>query len=236
MFKNISAEKVSLNEITPCTPAGVAIVGDGKVSLQVVSTEGYYGTVYSWCPATCGGWSADGGATKIADNVVSFSAGEGFAMYNSLSVKADGTEGTGRGTTKSPATMLVSGEVDLVCKNVVPSGYSISGNSTPTKIYLSDITPTTPAGVAIAGDGKVSLQVVSTEGYYGTVYSWCPATCGGWSADGGATKIAATEVPLNPGEGFAMYNSLSVNASGVEATGRGTTKSPAVLSLPSPVK
>ena len=154
-------------------------------------------------------------------------------MINGLTVNAEGVEATGRGTTKSPATMLCSGEVDLVCKNAVPYNYSISGNSTPNRIYLSQITPCTPKGVAITGDNKITLQVVSTEGQYGKSYVWSPTEFGGWSYDG--KKIADTDCPLNPGEGFAIINGLTVNAEGVEATGRGTTKSPALLALPSPI-
>lgn len=233
-FKNVSAASIDLTTIVPKTPAGADITGDNKVQVFTLDTDGNYGETIIWCPKTAGGWSADSGETKIAEGKVTIANGQGFAVYNNLKVNGSGVEAT-KNATSSPSVFVVSGEVDLVCANTVPSGYSVNGNSTPVAIDLNQIVPQTPAGVDISGDNKVQVFTLGTDGNYGETIIWCPKTAGGWSADSGATKIADGEVVFEPGVGFAVYNNLKVNASGVEAT-KNANASPAVLKLPSPIK
>lgn len=232
-FKNIGeTESFDLNNLVPQTPAGVDISGDNKVRVYVLDDAGNYGDTIAWYGKTLQGWSKDSGATKIADGEVTVGNGKGFAVYNNLKVNANGVEAT-KNATASSLVFLVSGKVDLTCQNIAVSGYSVNGNSTPVTIDLGSIVPKTPAGVTLTGDNKVRIYLLDAEGNYGDTIAWYGKTLVGWSKDSGATKIAEGEVTLAPGKGFAIYNNLKVNATGVEAT-KNATASPVVLQLPIP--
>jgi hypothetical protein len=229
-FKDVANEGIDLNSLKPTTTAGVTLTGDGKATVYVLGTDGNYGTSVMWYGSK-GYWSKDNGATKIADGEVVIKNGEGFALNNSLKT-LDGAESTNRKAVESPAAITVSGEVDLICSNVVPFGYSINGNSTPIAFDLRDVVPQTPAGVAITGDGKATVYLLGTDGNYGTSIIWYGSK-GFWSQDNGSTEIKETIIP--PGVGFALNNGLKIK-DGVESTARGSVESSAVLKLPAPIK
>ena len=232
-FKNIGeTETFDLNTLVPKTPAGVDISGDNKVQIYVLDSAGNYGDTIAWCGKTLKGWSKDSGATKIADGEVTIGNGQGIAVYNNLKVNANGVEAT-KNATASSLIFLVSGKVDLTCANVAVSGYSVNGNSTPVTIDLTSIVPKTPAGVTVSGDNKIQVYLLDDAGNYGDTIAWCGKTLQAWSKDSGATALATGEVILVPGKGFAVYNNLKVNSSGVEAT-KNATASPVVLQLPIP--
>ena len=123
----------------------------------------------------------------------------------------------------------------------VPYNYSISAavfkNVGGGQFYLSQITPCTPKGVALTGNGKITIFKLKVDGKYDTSYAWSPETCGGWSTAADVYhKIADNAVPLEPGEGFGMINYLKVDGDGNESTSRFSSESPALISLPSPIK
>ncbi len=232
VFKSMGAGAVDLTAIKPATTNLVDISGDGKVVIFKLSTTGAYGTSYGWIGSK-GGWSSDG-STIIGKGVVTFSDGEGFAMNNSVKVlPATGAESTARTAVAAPITLFTSGEVDLVCKNEVPYGYSISGNATPVAIDLVDVYPTTLLGATISGDGKVVVFKLGTDGKYGTSYGWIGSQ-NGWSADG-STILTRGTVTFAPGEGYAMNNGVKVTAAGVESTARTASPSAIKMVLPVPV-
>ena len=233
-FKGIGdVTTFDLTDMVPKTPAGANITGNNKVSVYLLDTAGNYGTPYSWY-GSLGGWSADGTST-IASGTVTIGDGTGIAVYNSLKVLATtGVESTARTADSTNAVFQVCGAVELTPANAAVSGFSLSGNTTPVAIDLTDITPVTTNGVTITGNNKVSIYLLDTAGNYGTPYSWY-GSLSGWSTDG-STVISEGDVALNPGQGFAVYNSLKVlPATGAESTARTAVASPAVLKLPSPI-
>lgn len=234
-FKGIgNVTTFDLTDMTPKTPAGVNITGNGKVLVYVLDTAGNYGTPYAWY-GSLGGWSTDG-ATTIPANTVTLGDGVGVAVYNSLKVLATtGAESTARQAVSTNAVFQVSGAVELTPANATVSGYSLSGNNTPVAIDLAEITPVTTNGVAITGNGKVLVYLLDTAGNYGTPYAWYGAQSG-WSTDNGTSVVPSKTVMLSPGQGFAVYNSLKVlPTTGAESTARQAVASPAVLNLPPPV-
>jgi hypothetical protein len=230
-FKGVSTTGgIDLNTLKPATQAGVVLVGDSKVKIFVLDEGGNYGTPIVWY-GTKGYWSKDNGATKIPDGEVVIENGEGFALNNGLKT-LDGVESTNRKAVESPAVLTVSGEVDLVCSNVVPYGYSINGNSTPVAFDLRNVIPQTPSCITITGDSKVKIYTLGLDGNYGAPIVWYGSK-GYWSQDNGATEIK--ETILKPGEGFALNNGLKT-LDGVESTNRKAVESSAVLKLPAPIK
>ena len=94
-------------------------------------------------------------------------------------------------------------------------------------IDLNTLKPTTPAGVTITGDGKVTVFVLDEEGNYGTSLVWYGSK-GYWSKDNGASKIADKDVVIINGKGLALNNTLKT-VNGVESTGRTAKASPAAF-------
>ena len=236
IFKNCDASgKVYLSQITPKFNADTALNSDGNVFIQVIedSTAGAYGQIYLWF-SSLGGWSADEGKTKIADDAVPLTTGAGFAICNNVKAKS-GAESYSKGSANVAIVILCSGEVDLVCKNTVPSLWSVSGNNSPVKRYLSNFTPTLEDGTPLNSDGNVFVQKIedANAGAYGQIYLWF-SSLGGWSADEGKTKIADDAVPFEPGEGFAICNNVKMK-SGAESYSKGSTNVPILLNTKSPL-
>lgn len=236
IFKNCDASgTVYLSQLTPKFDANTALTSDGKVYIQIIenASAGAYGTMYKWY-TKLGGWSGDNGQTKIAEDAVPLSTGAGFAIRNDVTAKG-GVESYSKGAEYVSIVILCSGEVDLVCQNTIPSLWSVAGNNSPVKRYLSDFTPTLTDGTALISDGKVYIQKIEnvTAGGYGTMYKWY-AKLGGWSGDNGQTKIAATDVPFEPGEGFAIRNDVTMKG-GVESYSKGAENVPILLNTKSPL-
>ena len=129
-FKNIGDTKTfDLNSLRPTDPNGNVIsLSDGTIYVCVLDSSGNYGENIKWRGKTLGGWSKDG-TTIIANGEVTIGEGVGIAVYNNIKVDGDGNETTKKTGVAAPAKFQVSGEVDLVCKNLAAPGYSISGNS-----------------------------------------------------------------------------------------------------------
>ncbi len=229
-FKGIDPAGIDINTLKPATQNGVTLVGDGKVTIYALDTDGNYGTPIVWY-GTKGYWSKDNGASKLADGEIVLRDGQGFALNNALKT-LNGEESTHRNAKLSPATITVSGEVDFVCANVIPYGYSINGNATPVAFDLRDIEPQTPAGVTLTGDGKATIYLLDTDGNYGTPIVWYGSKKY-WSQDNGATSIG--ETMLGAGVGFAVNNALKT-LNDAESTHRNAKASAAVLKIPAPVK
>ena len=230
MFKSISGNTVDLNDITPTTTNAVAITGNARVTIFKLGSSGAYGTMYAWYPAV--GWSSDNGATGVANGVVTFTSGEGFALSSTYK-ELNGVESTNKKAVAAPMAMRVAGEVDLVCKNVVPAGYSISGNATPVALDINDITPMTTNSVALVGNARITVFKLGTSGTYGTMYAWYPAV--GWSSDNGASGVANGVVTFAPGEGFALSSTYK-ELNGVESTNKKAVAAPMLLQLKKPIE
>ena len=229
VFKSVDSTTVDLNEITPTTTNRVALTGNAKVTIFKLSTSGAYGTSYAWYPAV--GWSSDNGATGVSDGVVTFTSGEGFALSSTYK-ELNGVESTNKKAVAAPMAMLVSGKVDLECKNMIPYGYSISGNATPLPLDLNDITPITTNSVALTGNAKVTVFKLGSNGAYETSYAWYPAV--GWSSDNGATGVTTGVVTFTAGEGFALSSTYK-ELNGVESTNKKATAAPLLLQLKKPL-
>lgn len=229
-----------MNTIKPTDPNGKVLnLSDMTVFVCVLDSKGNYGKNIYWKGKTVGGWGMDGSTEPLADGEVTVGDGSGIAIYNNIRVNADGNEYTGKsGAKASPLLMKVSGEVDLVCSNIAPPGFSINGNSTPVAVDLADIKPTDMNGKVLSlSDITVFVCLLDDKGNYGDSIYWKGKSLGGWCIDGTSEILPAGKIILNPGQGFAVYNNVKANANGDEYTGKsGAQATPIIMSLPSPVK
>ena len=220
-FKNIADGDIDLNTLVAAKADGTAFATSGrtgtcagKISIQKLSSDGSYGAVYAYYSTkTPIGWYDNATGLAVANGAVTFANGEGFAIYNGLT---------------ESATVLTSGAVDLVCKNAIATGYSIMGNSTPVSIDLtsvkclkSDGTDFATSGRTGTCAGKISIQKLSADGSYGTVYAfYSTKSPAGWYDNSTGTAVAAGDVVLPAGTAFALNNTLGETA---------------ILQLPSPI-
>ena len=203
-FKNISSESAAfdLTDIQPLHQDGnefgttMARRCNGAITINKINNAGNYTTSYSFFTlSNKQGWYA--GETKINTGDVTLNIGEAILVYN--------------GYKSQPVIFRVTGEVDLVCVNNVPSGYALYGNSTPTTINLSDIVVLHQDGnefgttMARRCNGAITINKISAAGNYTTAYSFFTlSNKQGWYA--GETKIEGDSVTFKPGEAFLIYN------------------------------
>ena len=237
VFKGVSTENnvVYLSQVTPVLADGTAIATSAKVFAYVMTDadNGIYGLPYMWYPSL-GGWTLDG-TSKIGDTDVPLSVGAGFAVYNNVKMKA-GVESYSKGSTNVAIAFMVSGEVDLVCQNVIPALWSVTGNNSPVSRYLSDFVPKMADGeTALTTDAKVFVYMLddADNGVYSAPYMWYPSL-GGWTLDGTA-KIADDAVAIGSGVGFAVFNNVKTKA-GVESYSKGSVQAPIVFKTKNPLE
>ena len=208
------------------------------VKVLVLDESGDYGDPIAWY----GGkgtadpmWTKDG-SKPIADGEVMIGNGCGVAVQNTVRVK-DGAE-VAKGGDFSKIYFQVSGEVDLVCKNLISAknGFQISGNSTPVAINLKDVTPRLANGDAIKQNQTVKVLMLGTDGNYGDPIAWYggKGTATPMWTKNGSDPIADAEGELAAGQGFAVQNTVRVK-DGAEVA-KGGDFSEVYLDLPLPIK
>ena len=231
-FKNIGEnQQFDIKTLRPYLINGNAVSRNQTVKIFVLDNEGNYGVAIVWYGST-GIWTKDG-ATAIADGEVMVGTGNGIAVQNTVKVNSSTGAEVAKGGVTTPIYFLVSGEVDLICQNVVPAGYMINGNSTPAAINLRNVTPRLPNGNAVSRNQTVKIFLLDDEGNYGPAIVWYGAT-GIWTTDGSA-EISTAEGALAVGQGFAVQNTVKVNASTGTEVAKGGASTPIYLELPSPI-
>ena len=220
-FKNVGDGELDLSALIPGKSDGSAFATSGrtgtcagKIIINKLSSDGSYGTSFAYYSTkTPVGWYNVATGASVADGEVVFKQGEGFAMNNSLG---------------ESATIRTSGEVDLICKNAISSGFSIMGNAAPVDIDLTEIVCLKEDGTAFAVSGrtgtcagKIIINTLGADGSYGTSYAYYSTKSPvGWYNVSTGVAATAGEVPLKAGTAFAVNNSLG---------------SAAILQLPNPI-
>ena len=205
-FKNVDASGFNLADIQPrksdTEPFGTAGATrcNGVIKINKISAEGNYTATYSYyeTPSRLG-WYNDSGVQVTADNPVLFTDGEAMLVDNQYK--------------NQTVTFQVSGAVDLVNKNLVPTGVSLFGNNTPVGINLANVTVLNkegePFGTAGATrcNGVIKVNKISAEGNYTDTYSYyeTPARLG-WYTDAGVQITKDNPVSLLAGEAFLVDN------------------------------
>ena len=213
--------------------SNVISLTDGAIFVCVLDSTGNYGSNIEWRGKTLGGWSVDG-TSIIADKQIMVGDGAGIVVFNNIRVDSSGNESIGKKAVKAPILLQVSGEVDLECRNLIPSGWSITGNSTPSDVKLNAIVPTDLNGNTISlTDGAVFICIIDEDGNYGDNIEWRGKTLGGWSVDG--ATVVSDSVTIEAGKGFAINNTVKADANGNESTGKKATATSIYLTLPSPI-
>ena len=203
-FKNVDNTSFSLEDIQPLRNDGsefgtsMSTRCNGAIKINKISSEGNYTATYSYYEtAARKGWY-DNSGNKIETETVLFTDGEAMLVNNQY-----------KGVT---VLFQVSGAVDLVNKNLVPTGYSLFGNNTPVTINLADVTVLNqngePFGTTMSTrcNGAVKINKVGTEGNYTTTYSYYEtSTRLGWY-DNNGTKVTGSDITLLPGEALLVNN------------------------------
>ena len=220
-FKNISSETSTfdLTDIQPLHQDGEEFGTSGSrrcngvIVINKISTSGNYTTAYSYFTTTSKqGWYTDDGVKVNVGDVV-LNNGEGILVNN--------------GYKDQPIIFRVQGEVDFVCKNLIPAGNALYGNSTPVTINLADIEMLHQDGEPFGTSGSrrcngvIVINKINSLGNYTTPYSYFTTSSKqGWYMDDG-TKIEGSAVTLTPGEAFLINN--------------GYKDQPVIIKLPTPV-
>ena len=232
-FKNIGADqKFDIKTLKPILPAGAQVANNQKVSIFVLDAAGNYGASISWYGKK-EMWTIDG-VNAIADGEVMVGAGQGIAVWNTVKVNETTGAEVAKGGVTTPIHFLVSGEVDLECRNLVPAGYMLNGNSTPVSINLKNVTPRLPSGLAVANNQKVSVFKLDSAGNYEASISWYGKS-GMWTKDG-TNPISDEEGVLAPGCGFAVWNTAKINAATGAEVAKGGVATAIYLELPRPIE
>lgn len=185
-FEGVSGS-LDLTSIEICDADGnvnSALYND--VGIQKMDSAGAYLDIYGYSP-DFGGWNVD--FTAIEAGTVTFSIGETMCVANDSG---------------DTVYFRVSGQVDLVNKNEVGTGYVLWGNSTPVAVDLTDVSIVDAEGnVMTSLYNDVGIQKMDTEGSYLDIYGYSP-DFGGWNVD--FTAIEAGTVTLQPGEAVCVAN------------------------------
>ena len=201
-FKNIDETSFDLTDVIPLRNDGevfgtaMATRCNGAIKINKINAAGNYTTTYSYFYTSSKiGWYA--GDDAVEKGAVQFSSGEAMLVNN-------GYKGVS-------VLFRVAGAVDLINKNLVPAGYSLFGNSTPTSIDLTNVEMLNNEGevfgtsMATRCNGAIKINKISDAGNYTTTYSYF-YTSGkqGWYA--GDDAVTAGSVTFEPGEAFLINN------------------------------
>ena len=200
IFKSVSNASFNLTDIQPRKSdttefgTGGSTRCNGAIKINKISSDGNYTATYSYyeTPARLG-WYDNSGNQVTSENPVTFSDGEAMLVNNQYK--------------NLPVTFQVSGEVDLINKNLIPAGNGLFGNNTPVEINLANIVVLNQDGNAFgtAGatrcNGAVKVNKISAEGNYTTTYSYyeTPARLG-WYDNSGIQVTTENPVTLAAGE------------------------------------
>ena len=187
VFKDVASEDIDLQSIVPCAADGSALgTSKSKIYLYCLSDSGEYGTTYQY-NSSKGGWCV--GSTLVEPGTVGIKNGQGFAVYNNQG---------------SAISFRVSGSVDFVCRNLIATGYSMTGNYTPVSIDIQDIKPYAADGSDLGtSKGKIYIYGIDSTGEYTSTYQY-NSSKGGWCV--GSSLVDEGTVIFAPGSAFAVYN------------------------------
>ena len=125
-FKKVGSDaQIDLKTLTPLLKSGLPVTKNMTVTAFVLDSTGNYESAIYWY-GSASMWTKDG-TNPIADGAVMVGNGKGIAFKNEVKINDQGVEPK-KGGTPTPIDIQVSGEVDLVCQNVVAPGYMIQGN------------------------------------------------------------------------------------------------------------
>lgn len=179
-FKGVGSDGLSLSDIKIVKSDGTASAVMGGVLAQKMDDTGAYLDTYSYIEGY-GWYGAEAGVTIKTGEAICVNNGQGETVY-----------------------FLVSGEVDMVNKNAVPTGFVLWGNSTPVEIDLSEVTIVKEDGSASTVMGSVLAQKMDETGAYLDTYSYIEGY-GWYGAEAGVTLAPGESLCLNNGSGETVY-------------------------------
>ena len=184
-FQDVGSGDYDIQDIVPYQN-GVVVTANARVNIQKMDTDGYYLQSYGFRNGK-GGWCS--GLTYVGRDAVTFKDGEAMCINN---------------TTGAEVQLQVSGAVALTpWSGVIPTGFSLIGNMTPSTIDIQDIVPYDLDGNVITANARVNIQKMDTAGYYLQSYGYRNGK-GGWCS--GLTYIGTGAVTFAPGEAACINN------------------------------
>ena len=179
-FKGIGVDSMNLSDIKIVKADGSASEVDSTVSVQKMDDTGAYLDSYTYIEGY-GWYGAEGGVTIKTGEAICVNNDSGETVY-----------------------FRVAGQVDLVNKNAVATGFVLWGNSTPVTIDLWDVKIVKADGSASEVDSTVSAQKMDDTGAYLDSYTYIEGY--GWfGAEGGVELAPGESCCLNNDSGETVY-------------------------------
>ena len=183
VFEKTDGSDVRLSDIS------LADAGDGESTIQIVTTAGALGSLYSWTSPDVTGEAEWCWFDMVNWAPVDFALTDGQSFYLYAATAS--------------AKAKVAGQVRNDVFNVpLAYGYNCVGNSTPIDVDIQDM------ALSNAGDGESNIQVVTTAGGLGAVYSWTSPDVTGeaeWCWFDMVNWAPVADVTYLAGEGFYLY-------------------------------
>ena len=195
-FISTSGSGVKLKDIVPVAEGYE--IGDMMIDIQYVDNAGYTDVNRWYCYDGMGGWYYNDG-DKIFEDASEevINPGDGFAVGNTIGSAA-------------VVRLQSAGQVntsDVLVKLDDAGGSIATGNPFPVSLKLGDITPQAE-GYEI-GDMMIDIQYVDNAGYTDVNRWYCYDGMGGWYYNDGEKIFEdASEEVINPGDGFAVGNTI----------------------------
>ena len=203
-FKNVDETEFDLTSVTPLRNdgdvfgTGLTTRCNGVIKVNKINSIGNYTETYSYYYMTGKiGWYDNDGNAVEAGTVV-FENGEAMLVNNQYK--------------NTSVLFQVSGAVDLVNQNIIPSGYSLFGNNTPVTINLSAVEVCKNDGEVFGTalttrcNGVIKVNKINSVGNYTDTYSYyyMSGKIGWYDNDG--NQVSGDTVTLTPGEALLVNN------------------------------
>lgn len=198
-MKSLVVLKDDGSEFTDDKPANMC--GGSKVMINKLAANGYFGDTYQWIwNKSQKGWYNLSG-TAVADGQVTFANGESFMINNIWKASTD-------------IYFRCAGEVDLLGEHAVPYQKSLTGNTLPRVLDLTEIvvlkndkTPFSDDKPAnMCGGSKIMINKLGSNGYFGDTYQWIwNKSQKGWF-DLSGTAVTKGTVTFAAGEAMLINN------------------------------
>lgn len=190
-FETVSGEAYSIQGLVPSAE------GDGTMTIQTMDDAGAWVGEYTW----------------FTEDIVGLPNG----WYNADGVLASETLTSGKAVfvacPKSGITMQFAGQVKLdAAKNPCAKGYTMSGNSKPIAVAVSNIGVELTDGEIAPGDGTITIQTMDAAGSWVGEYTWYTEDIVGLPNGWYDAEGVSTSVVLQPGESvFVSSTDVDIN-------------------------
>ena len=193
-FKGVG-QNLDLSTIDVCNADGsINTEIYGGVMIQLMNVKGGYTDMYAYDKDSYpeNGWQGTDGK-EISVGQVTFADGAAFCVNNDYG---------------ETVYIRISGEVDLINRNEVSTGFVLGGNATPVAFDLSKLNVVDADGnINTEIYGGVMIQLMNAKGGYTDMYAYDKDSYpnNGWQGPDGS-EIKVGDLVLEPGQAVCINN------------------------------